>query len=110
MDNNDARPEDYDMYMHRIGTEEWSQFMQKYNTIRDFDLTDAKGRFITYSMPNFAWYNVNIRDSAATQFVDDMIAGSDTEGDEPRLSSRNRIVDPYLIDQQNNVSKYNRWD
>lgn len=109
MGNPDARQEDYDLFLHRLGTEEWNEFMNKYRNIADFDLTTAKGRFITYSIPSFAWFNVNIHDSVATQFVDDMLAGSDTEDEYPR-QYKNRPVDPYLIDQQNNIHKYNRWD
>ena len=110
--NKDERPEDYDMYLHRVGSEDWNRFFQKYCYMDDFDYTTSNGRFLTYSMPCFAWYNVNINASDATRVLDEQLACSDSEGEEAARARKKKMhaSDPYLADQQNNVSKYNRWD
>jgi hypothetical protein len=110
--NLDERPEDYDMYLHNIGSEDWIRFFQAYAHMDDFDCSDSNGRFITYSIPCFAWYNVNINNSAATHLLDQQLAFSDSDSDDGGRPRRrmNRAYDPYLTDQQNNVSKFNRWD
>ena len=110
--NKDERPEDFDMYIHRVGTEDWKRFFQEYCHMDDFDCTTTNGRFITYSMPCFAWYNVNINASDATHELDEQLASSDSEGEDATRGKKKKtpVSDPYLADQQNNVSKYNRWD
>lgn len=110
--NKDERPEDFDMYIHRMGTEDWNRFFHEYSQMEDFDCSTANGRYITYSMPCFAWYNVNVNASEATRILDDQLASSDSEGEEAARArkKKNRVSDPYLTDQQNNVSKFNRWD
>jgi hypothetical protein len=110
--NSDERPEDYDMYLHNISSEDWSRFFQEYTHMDDFDLSNADGRFITYSIPCFAWYNININSSPATHLLDQQLALSDSDSEDGGRPRRrmNRAYDPYLTDQQNNVSKFNRWD
>lgn len=108
--NNDERPEDYDMYIHTIGFEEWNRFFQDYAHIDDFDCSESNGRFITYSIPCFAWYTININSSAATHLLDQQLSDSDSEDGVRMRRRKNGIYDPYLTDQQNNVSKFNRWD
>lgn len=105
----DERRDDYDMYLHRVNSDAWDRFFYKYSFCEDFDISDSTGRFITYSIPCFAWNYVNVDSSPATRIVDEYLESSDSEGDDMRRP-RNRIVDPYLTDQQNNISKYNRWD
>lgn len=108
--NIDERPEDYDMYLHTIGFEEWNHFFQDYAHIDDFDCSESNGRFITYSIPCFAWYTININSSEATLLLDQQFSESDTEDTSRMRRPTNRAYDPYLTDQQNNVSKFNRWD
>lgn len=108
--NNDERPEDYDMYLHTIGFEEWNRFFQDYADVDDFDCSESNGRFITYSIPCFAWHTININSSEATRLLDEQLSDSESDDGTRIRRQKNRGYDPYLTDQQNNVSKFNRWD
>jgi hypothetical protein len=110
--NSEERPEDYSMYLHTISADDWNRFFQDYSHIEDFDCSDSTGRFITYSIPCFAWYNVNINVSPTTHRLDEQLGFSDSDSEDAgRMRRRkNGTYDPYLTDQQNNVSKFNRWD
>lgn len=104
--NPNERPEDYDMYIHHISSESWTQFFDKYNGYSDFDMSNSNGRFIIYSIPSFVWYYVNIDETNMNEQNDD-----GGEGYRNRLKKKSVVInDPYLIDQQNYALKYNRWD
>ena len=108
-DNPNGRPEDFIMFMDIFDSENRGPFEEMLVRIEDFDESTYKGCKALASVFPFAWYYVDINNSSMTEIVDEMLQpiDSDEDSDRPRLKARS---DPYLIDQANAASKYNRWD
>jgi hypothetical protein len=103
--NPDERPEDYDWYCHKFDYENTTSFINQWKDCDDFE---GDGKLISDAFM-LAWYFVDINASSETQKVDEMIGDSDAEEDFPRRRDA-KSSDPYLEDQANAASKYNRWD
>lgn len=105
-ENPDGRPEDYDMFCYIFDYETWEPFLLAWQDGDDF-IRNPYGQEALDAVYAFLWYHIDINASSVTKTIDDMLELSDSEGDENRAR---RIVDPYLVDQNSSVSKYNRWD
>jgi hypothetical protein len=104
-----GRPEDYTMYCDLFDSESREAFEEMLCKIQDFDTSTYKGCRALASVFPFAWYHIDINNSSTTEIVDDMLEGSESE-EEPERSRVRKQTDPYLVDQANAASKYNRWD
>jgi hypothetical protein len=110
-DNPDARPEDYYMYVYIFDEPRCRSFTNTWKDGDDF-YNDRNGHVALQTAFYLAWYYVDINTSSKTSKVDEMLATSDSEGDErPKIRRRRgQLSDAYLDDQANAASKYNRWD
>lgn len=99
--------EDYDWYCHRFPYEITEPFIQKWNNTDDYT-KNATSSMLLYNVFEFAWAHININASSETQKVDEIMELS--ESDEEGTNRIRRSRDPYLEDQANAASKYNRWD
>jgi hypothetical protein len=104
-----GRPEDYTMYCDIFDSEKREPFEEMLVQIQDFDSSTYKGSQAIAAVFPFAWHYIDISNSSATEIVDDMLDGSDSEGEYEKFKPRVR-KDPYLVDLANAASKYNRWD
>lgn len=107
--NPDERPEDYDWYCHKFDFENVSPFVNEWTGCDDF----PEDTTILFDAFMFAWYFIDINSSSETQKVDELIG--DMESDEETTGQKQVVKkkpngDPYLEDQANAASKYNRWD
>lgn len=109
--NPDHSAEDYELYSHRFDSMAVEYFLEKWLNTDDYT-RNYPSRSLLFSAFDFAWYYVNIIASPATQLVDKMFEGSesDEDGQKTRSTRNGRVYDPYLEDQANAASKYNRWD
>ncbi len=108
--NPDHSFEDYDWYCHRFDYQAIEPFYLKWSETDDFTLNPSSWRLL-HSAFDFAWGYINIKASSETQKVDEMVeySESDDDGGTRHRTGRNP-ADPYLEDQANAASKYNRWD
>lgn len=104
-----ARPEDYTMFCDLFDSQDREPFEEMLVRIQDFDPSTFQGCKAIAAVFPFAWYYIDINNSSATEMVDEMLEGSDSEEDTDRFKKR-APSDPYLADQANAASKYNRWD
>ncbi len=104
-----GRNEDYSMFCDLFDSEDREPFEDMLIRIEDFDPSTYKGCRALASVFPFAWYYIDVNNSSATEMVDDMLETSDSEEDSDRPKTRSQ-ADPYLVDQANAASKYNRWD
>lgn len=109
--NPDHSSEDYDFYSHAFDIQETEAFREKWLNTDDYVMNHACRSLMFWAF-DFAWYYVNIRASKATEVVDQIFEASesDEEGKKTRATRTHRVNDPYLEDQANAASKYNRWD
>lgn len=108
--NPDERPEDYDWFCHKFDYENTGGFVNNWAGCDDF----SENPSIINDAIMLAWYFVDINASSETQKVDELIGEADSE-DEATNTHRRQVKkkpngDPYLEDQANAASKYNRWD
>ena len=108
--NPDHSFEDYDWYFHRFDYLVTEPFLMKWNDTDDYTLNTASQNLLA-NVFHFAWAYINIKASSETLKVDEMldVSDSDEEGHKRSRTGRNP-GDPYLEDQANAASKYNRWD
>jgi len=104
-----ARPEDYTMFCDLFDSENREPFEDMLVRNEDFDSSTFNGCKAIAAVFPFAWYYIDIDNSSATGIVDEMVEPSDSEEDTERPKARVHS-DPYLVDQANAASKYNRWD
>lgn len=109
LDNPDSRREDHDYFLHVINYETWAPFEEWLQRNQDYQPDIRSGRYALHSMIPFAWYYIDINNSSNTQIVDEMVEPSDSEEEDQPVKKR-VLVDPYLADQANSASKFNRWD
>jgi hypothetical protein len=103
-----ARPEDTTMFHDIFDSISREPFENMLIEIQDFDPSTSKGCHALAAVFPFAWYYIDINNSSPTEIVDDMLETSDSEEDD---KPKTRLqTDPYLVDQANAASKYNRWD
>jgi hypothetical protein len=105
-----SRPEDYTMYCDQFDSQDREGFEELLARIEDFDPSTSKGCTALAAIFPFSWYYIDVNNSSATEMVDDMLEGSDGEEDGDMRPKRLAHADPYLVDQANAASKYNRWD
>jgi hypothetical protein len=108
--NPDHSFEDYDWYFHRFDYPTTESFLKVWNDSDDYT-KNTPSELLLANAFHFAWSYINIKASSETQKVDEMleVSDSDEEGQKRRRTGRNP-ADPYLEDQANAASKYNRWD
>jgi hypothetical protein len=108
--NPDHTFDDYDWYSHRLDYITTEPFFKKWSDTDDFSLNHSSSMLL-YCAFDFAWGYINIRASSETLKVDEMVENSESDEDG---TIRHRVTrnpaDPYLEDQANAASKYNRWD
>lgn len=104
-----ARPEDYTMFCDIFDSEDREPFEEMLIRNQDFDPSTFEGCKAIAAVFPFAWYYIDINNSSVTEMVDEMLEGSDSEEEFDRPKAR-VPSDPYLVDQANAASKYNRWD
>jgi hypothetical protein len=104
-----GRQEDYSMYCDLFDSEDREPFEEMLLRIQDFDPSTYQGCKALASVFPFAWYYIDINNSSVTEIVDEMVEPSDSDEDSDRPKTRVQ-ADPYLVDQANAASKYNRWD
>lgn len=108
--NPDERAEDYDWFSHKFDYENTMPFVNHWVGCDDFGNNPS----ILQDAFMFAWYFVDINASSETRKVDELIGDSESEEDasnpQRRIAKKNANGDPYLEDQANATSKYNRWD
>lgn len=109
--NPDYTREDFEWYIHAFDAQATENFLNKWLDTDDYTMNQAC-RTLLLSAFHFAWYYVNIGASKATEIVDQIFEGSesDEEGKKTRSTRNGRVNDPYLEDLANAASKYNRWD
>ncbi len=105
-----GRPEDYTMFCDLFDSEDREPFEEILIRIQDFDPSTYKGCTALAAVFPFAWHYIDVNNSSATEMVDDMLEGSDSEEDGEQRPRVRTQADPYLVDQANAASKYNRWD
>lgn len=104
-----ARPEDYTMFCDLFDSEDREPFEEMLVRNQDFDPSTFQGCKAIAAVFPFAWYYIDINNSSVTEMVDEMVESSDSEEDSDKPKKR-VPSDPYLVDQANATSKYNRWD
>ena len=107
--NPSGRPEDYTMFCDLFDSEDREPFEEMLVQNQDFDPSTFQGCKALAAVFPFAWYYIDIDNSSATGIVDEMIDTSESEEDSDRPKMK-KHSDPYLVDQANATSKYNRWD
>ena len=107
--NPNGRPEDFTHFCDVFDSENREAFEEMLVQIQDFDPSTFTGCKALAAVFPFAWYYIDVNNSSATEIVDEMMepSESDEDSDKPK---RRVVADPYLIDQANAASKYNRWD
>lgn len=102
--------EDYDWYFHRFDYEVTEPFLKTWSYTDDYTRNRESENLLSSAF-HFAWAYINIKASSETQKVDEMMDISDSDEDGSMRVRRSRKPgDPYLEDQANAASKYNRWD
>lgn len=110
-DNENAIPEDYQLFNDTFTYEVSKSFLELYEDMEDYTIDSLSGPRILSSVFPFIWYYIDINNSKATRKVDSMMSDSDSDGgNENNTFGRKRNDDPYLADQANASSKFNRWD
>ncbi len=102
--------EEYDWYFHRCDYQATEPFLKTWSFTDDYTRTRASESLLASAF-HFAWAYINIKASSETLKVDEMLDYSDSDEDGSQRVRRTRNPgDPYLEDQANAASKYNRWD
>lgn len=110
--NPQETPEDYDWFCNRFDYTVTEPFIRKWCEADDYTGSYAKQEALNNTFL-FAWFFIDINASSQTAKVDEMMATSESEDDgknKNRRGNKSKGNDPYLDDQANASSKYNRWD
>jgi hypothetical protein len=107
--NPEDTPEDYDWFCHIFDYDGMEPFINKWKYSDDYN-KEYNWVNCLYDAFLFAWYYVDIKASSATKNVDDIFAESESEEEGKKGRLVRKTKDPYLDDQANMASKFNRWD
>lgn len=105
--NPDAIANDFDIFNDTFTYEVVESFLEKYQFSEVFAPDSLYGPRIVASVFPFIWYYVDVNRSKT---IRNMETDSDSDNNEFDYRNKKRSDDPYLADQANSSSKFNRWD